>query len=348
MRTPFLSRCALSIGVAALLSGCGGAQPPIGASGAMPQSRAIVAHADRAGSWMLPEANKENLLYVASAASAKANHERILIFTYPQGKLVGQLTGFSYPMYGLCINHARDLFVADFYGQEVREFAPGGTNPILTLHTHGSPFGCAVDPTNGDLAVMNWCDGPIGSCFNDGTVLIYAKGRGKPRKLTDPNISSTSFCTYDGSGDLFLNGLASAFYTDTYDELPRGKSTFVTLALEKVPEGQQPGGIQWSDGALAVAPAAGDNLIYRYEISGSRGARLGVTKLGAVPFRNGVIGFWVQKQTLVAPEWNIKARQGIGRVQFFQYPSGGKPISTIDHAFYFPTAAVVSLAARHE
>ena len=30
-------RRALSMGVAALLSGCGGSQPPIGAPGAMPQ-----------------------------------------------------------------------------------------------------------------------------------------------------------------------------------------------------------------------------------------------------------------------------------------------------------------------
>jgi len=36
------SGLALSISAAALLAACGGSQPPIGAPGAMPQSRAIV------------------------------------------------------------------------------------------------------------------------------------------------------------------------------------------------------------------------------------------------------------------------------------------------------------------
>jgi hypothetical protein len=41
MKSLEFGRCALSIGVvAAMLAGCGGSQPPIGAPGAMPQSRA--------------------------------------------------------------------------------------------------------------------------------------------------------------------------------------------------------------------------------------------------------------------------------------------------------------------
>jgi hypothetical protein len=59
-----LARFALTISAAALFAGCGGSQPPIGALGAMPQSRAIATHADRGGSWMLPEAKSEDLLYV--------------------------------------------------------------------------------------------------------------------------------------------------------------------------------------------------------------------------------------------------------------------------------------------
>ena len=55
----------LSIVAAALLAGCGGSQPPIGAPGAMPQSQAIASHAARGKSWMLPEAAPTELLYVA-------------------------------------------------------------------------------------------------------------------------------------------------------------------------------------------------------------------------------------------------------------------------------------------
>ncbi|HEX3457980.1 MAG TPA: hypothetical protein VHR97_08505 [Candidatus Baltobacteraceae bacterium] len=41
MMSLVLSRCALSSAALALLAGCGGTQPPIGAPGAMAQSRAL-------------------------------------------------------------------------------------------------------------------------------------------------------------------------------------------------------------------------------------------------------------------------------------------------------------------
>jgi len=47
-----------------MLAACGGSQTPIGAPGAMPQSRAIATHAQHGGSWMLPEAKGRDLLYV--------------------------------------------------------------------------------------------------------------------------------------------------------------------------------------------------------------------------------------------------------------------------------------------
>jgi hypothetical protein len=50
-----LSRFELrAILAAALLAGCGGSQPPIGAPGALPQTSAIATHDNRAGLWMPP------------------------------------------------------------------------------------------------------------------------------------------------------------------------------------------------------------------------------------------------------------------------------------------------------
>jgi phospholipase C len=55
MKSFDLGRFALSISAAvAFLAACGGSQPPIGAPGAMPQSRASATQADRGGSWMAP------------------------------------------------------------------------------------------------------------------------------------------------------------------------------------------------------------------------------------------------------------------------------------------------------
>jgi hypothetical protein len=48
MRSLDFGRFALSSCLAtAMLAGCGGSQPPIGAPGAMPQAPAIATHADR-------------------------------------------------------------------------------------------------------------------------------------------------------------------------------------------------------------------------------------------------------------------------------------------------------------
>jgi hypothetical protein len=56
-------RFALSTCVAAaMLAGCGGSQPPIGAPGAM-QSHTITTHAAHAGSSMAPEAKGQAMPY---------------------------------------------------------------------------------------------------------------------------------------------------------------------------------------------------------------------------------------------------------------------------------------------
>jgi hypothetical protein len=72
MKLSDFSRYALTSCAAALLAGCGGSQPPIGAPGAMPQTSALTMHAERGkswmpegsikASWMAKDAKKKNLL----------------------------------------------------------------------------------------------------------------------------------------------------------------------------------------------------------------------------------------------------------------------------------------------
>jgi hypothetical protein len=71
---------ALSICVAAaLLAGCGGSQPPIGAPGAMPLTSALATRADRGKSWMLPEAKSESSLYISDDLRSQ-----VYVFSYPR------------------------------------------------------------------------------------------------------------------------------------------------------------------------------------------------------------------------------------------------------------------------
>ena len=141
------ARCAVTCcTAAAMLAGCGGSQPPIGAQGAMPQTSAIATHAERGKSWMLPEAKNEDLIYAVGGCGGTC------VLSYPKGKLVGELSG----AYGDadCSDTKGNVFISE--ATEVAEFAHGGKTPIATYNVaYAPPFGCSVDPESGSLAVVN-------------------------------------------------------------------------------------------------------------------------------------------------------------------------------------------------
>jgi hypothetical protein len=140
----------------AMLVGCGRSQPPIGAPGAMPQSRAIVQHAARSKSWMLPEAKSIKRLVYAS------DTQDVLVFDYDTGRQVGTLTGFQQP-YGQCVDKDGNVFLTTEIGSAgaVLEYRHGGSNPIKTFSTAGHPIGCSIAPKTGDLAGANGLPGDL-------------------------------------------------------------------------------------------------------------------------------------------------------------------------------------------
>jgi hypothetical protein len=230
------ARSALSIAaVVAFLAGCAGSQPPIGAPGTMPQTSAIATHADRSGSWMRSEAQSENLLYVSDASY-------VTVYSYPQGKLVGVLTGFESAV-GECVDNKGDVFITNpsvTYSvyPDVVEYAHGGSQPIATLATtHLYPVGCSVDPTTGNLAVSG------GDSDGAGIVNIFQGAQGKPVLFQVPQMVLTQFCGYDDQGDLFVNGLKHFSGGAAFAELPKGDQNFVSIKLNAVYDWQS--GVQW-------------------------------------------------------------------------------------------------------
>jgi len=130
------------------------------------------AHPDSGRSWMAPGAETQDLLYISDEGT-----NDVYVYSWPQLKLVGTLTGFSYPQ-GECVDTKGDVFVVNGRAQsQVVEFLHGGTKPIATLSDNYSnhPSGCAVDPTTENLAVTNLETGNKG----DGNVIIYKKARGE-------------------------------------------------------------------------------------------------------------------------------------------------------------------------
>jgi hypothetical protein len=301
-----LARSALSIIAAApLLAGCG-VQPPIGASGTIPQSRMVATHADRSKSWMLPEARGKDLLYASSLPYS------LYVYTYPKGKLVGYLYGLS-PR-GLCSNENGDVFVTS--GYDVYEYPHGRAKPVAILADQ-YPQGCSVDPTTGNLAVVN-----------QRHVSVFPPKRrdrwGIPRTY-EPGASS--FCAYDNAGNLFVDGNSSGSLV--LFELPKGGKRFKTIALNQ--SIGEAGNIQWDGRYLAIADEYA-STIDQFAISGSTGTQAGATQLNGA---TGIGQFWIQGGTVVVPD-------RIKHLGFWNYPAGGSAKKMISLSLAY--GATVSLA----
>ena len=235
----FINRFALtSFMTVAVLAGCGGSQPPIGAPGAMPQSAAIAGHTSRDGSWMLPEAKNHDLLYVSKL-------KKIIIYSYPSAKVVGNLTGFV-DASGLCSDHRGDVWVTDYQRSEISEYTHAGTRPIAHLRDEYDPIGCAVDPVSGDLAVANYTD----------NFSVYPHGSGNPTVYTAPDFLFMQFCSYDGSRNLFVDGYRNhrGLALPGILELSYGSSQahrFRLQARRRIGR-RSAGGLQWDGKKLVV------------------------------------------------------------------------------------------------
>ena len=324
-----LNPYALSLSAAsALLVACGGSQPPIGAPGAMPQGRAIAQHAAHGGSWMLPEAKKQDLLYVGDQEG------HVYIFSYPNGIKMGTLDVAPYAM---CPDSAGDIFMTKIVGSssEIIEYAHGGTTPIATLGDPGFAHGCSVDPATGNLAVTNFTSGS-----NLGGVVIYQNAQGTPQSFTDANFYTYAFCGYDSAGNLFINGSGPGpSYVFKLAELPAGASTFTDFTLDV--GSVIPGSAQW-DGSYVAMGTYGAKRIDQVTVSGSEAHVVHVIHLRGL--KKPAYQYWIQGSTILTASG--ANRKGLG---FWKYPTGGRAFKTIK-GFLQPKAWVnsvtVSLAPR--
>jgi len=307
---------ALSLSVAfALLGGCGGSQPPIGAPGAMPQSRAIGQHAALGKSWMLPEAKSGDLLYVSSL------DDGLYVFTYPNLKAAGHLEIGSTD--GLCSAKNGDVFVVQFETEEILEYPHGGSQPSNILYDTGnSPWACSVDPTTGNLAVVG----------GDGyrvlqNVAIFPNSSGSPIVYTyDRGIFI--WCAYDEHGNLFITN-GNTFY-GTLFELPKGSGSFSEIPVDK--SFGDNASLQWDGKYLAIedAPkccprrASGPLTVYQVQISASAGTVVKTLTFDKATNKNRRydygVQFWIDGGALVAPKAHDT---GVG---LWRYPSGGSPV----------------------
>lgn len=311
MRATHLVRLAVTIpACAALIAGCGA--PPSLAPLDSPLTQARVAHRG-GGSWMAPGAANGDLLYVSDVKGT------VRVFTFPGGAQVGELTGFQSPA-GLCSDASGNVFVVNTNASNVLEYAHGGTKAVRMLTDAGEyPYGCAVDPKTGNLAVANY----ITTNVQPGSVSIFIGAKGGGRIYRDPNFSTYYFCSYDNDGNLFVDGSDANSIHTLFAELPKGKSAFTDIALDQTIG--FPGAVQW-DGRYVDVGDTFHHDLYRFKIAGAKGVSAG--KLSFTGDRSALEAqFWIDGSTIVLP-YGVLGR-AMHEVGLWAYPKGGSPSGSI-------------------
>ncbi|MBV9719942.1 MAG: hypothetical protein JOZ77_11530 [Candidatus Eremiobacteraeota bacterium] len=276
-------------------------------------------------SWMTTDAKTSDLLYVTDIGT-----NDVYVYSYPQGSLVGTLRNFNSPLRDCSDSHG-NVYITNTYSYELLKYAHGAAKPEAALHdSNYLPWDCSVDPTTGNLAVTNY--GPY-SNSNTGDVVIYTDGKGSPKAYRDPSVQAYLYCSYDDSGNLFVDGLDFS-YNFVLLKLPKGKSTFEQIALNQ--KFTSWGGVKWDGKDVAISDGT---ALYQYSVSGTKAKKIRVVSLKRSV---NVLQFWIAGSTVIAPDGPNGAKHDAG---FWKYPQGGPPAKTIGTGlFQNPSGATISVA----
>ena len=310
------------------LAGCGARQLPITAY-PLPRAYVEAHHLSRFGpGWMLSEARTDDLVYVSNQNELSAQTE-IDMYSFPAGKLVGEITTDSEEYAeGLCSDSSGNVWVLGWTsnGQSFfDEFAHGGTQPSKGIIAEGVPNGCAVDSSNGNLAVANFDDFDITG--DRGDLAIYQNGEGKPVNYYGNTIKHYYYCTFDAAGNLFATGDNRAL-----NELAEGSSTIRNVYLNR---NITPGSVQWDGKDLAIVAlrsGQGPTMVDRAAVSGSSAQVVGTSRL-RVPDGKGTyltVEFAIASGDIIGPGAAAGGPQRA--IYFWKYPAGGKDTKAVASA----------------
>lgn len=296
--------------LAALLAGCGPNPTVPVPPGSSQQEMTVPRRSANHG--------KDALLYVSDPGAGV-----VAFYSYPQLQPQGTLTGLQYPL-GLCIDPStQDVWVVDADARELFEFEHGGTTPIRELPVNAyypELLSCAVNPKNGDLAVVaeNFGSDP-------GALMIFKDATGKQTDYQSSKMFFYDFVTYDENGNAFVDGYGDRFQLA---ELPYGATGF----RDVTPKGlrlRNRGGVQSDGSQVAVGNEKRDII---YQVADRK--VLGKTHLGNACR---MWQFFVAGDRVIAPN----ACEGEGMVSIYRYPTGGAAVKVLG-GFKNPFAVVIS------
>jgi hypothetical protein len=287
----------------------------------MPQANStlrarIAPEHESVGSWMLPEAKREDLIYASDV-----DLQKVFVLSLPTGKLVGTLF-FSDLPWGLCSDRAGRVFVTHFrlHGAPgtITEFRHGDPNPITSRSLPvGESGACAVDATSGDVAVTSG-----GSRKGANTVSIFTAPLQKnapPRVVETPStLDAVLYCAYDSDGDLFFTPVEYST-GPMLVELPSGSNSLIRISLNGYRFGGGP--LQWQGTYMATTLPTVEHIT----VSGGTGEVIGSTQLK--PVNDTVFGssqFWIQDRKIVAPFGcrSEHCRTEVDKLGVWTYPNG--------------------------
>jgi hypothetical protein len=319
--------------VAAILGGCGGVE---NVTGAMPQRVT-----DQDQTFVNRSNSYGSILYASE-------HNFVTMLTYPELKIIGR---FRYPknieLGQGCPNNATGTIyfpIAGHYvvhpGSALVEYADGGTKVIGSLNPPKGDYAvnCAVDPTTGNIAVV------LGTPHLAGFVGIYARGSRRPATYKYSNLHWSASCTYDSSGNLFIEG-----ETDKYKflllELPKGGSqlTKISLHAKTVTLGFP---VEWDGSYITISSLSLETKVLtmdRISVSGTKATVVGTTEL-----RGAAKDLWIQGDNTVITG-RCCSTNNASYVAFYAYPAGGKPQNIFKglrnkHGGAKPSREVIGLA----
>jgi hypothetical protein len=202
----------------------------------------------------------------------------VTIYKLPELRIKGVITGFDGPQ-GECADASGNIWVAVTRAQQIVKLSRAGSILSTLSDSTGFPIGCAVNQSNGDLAVTNIFNLSIGP----GDVLVYPGGSGSPISLSNSAQSLYYFAGYDGNGNLMVDGFDSSG-NFILSECPAGSSGCGTVTLSGGTV-YYPGMVQWSSENQSWV--VGDQLcgntptscLYWFTASGSPATITGSTAL---------------------------------------------------------------------
>jgi hypothetical protein len=236
---------------------------------------------DHRRSWISPDIDSAHkLLFVSDAIGV------VWVYKMPSLEIKGILTGFQAPN-GMCSDGKGSVWIAMGGFEQIWKLAHNGTIVSILQDLSGTPVECAVDPTTGNLAVVNAATNQ--HRHSGGSILVYPDAKGTPTEYYCLScLIAYGFVGYDTRGNLFVDGLnASSVFA--LAELPAGGGEGAEASLKALNlEGGTlyfAGWVEWDAAGhyLLIGDSACDNkhaaCVYRAKIFGSTAKVTGRTTL---------------------------------------------------------------------